>query len=51
MQQSVQQCGRYVTGEYRFETLHGVSHWMLEEKPDAVADLLLDWITAHPSSA
>jgi hypothetical protein len=21
------------------------------EKPDAVADLLLDWITAHPSSA
>ena len=33
VQQSVQQCGRYVTGEYRFETLHGVSHWMLEEKP------------------
>ena len=51
VQQSVQQCGRYVTGEYRFETLHGVSHWMLEEKPYAVADLLLDWITAHPSSA
>jgi hypothetical protein len=24
---------------------------MLEEKPDAVADLLLDRITAHPSSA
>jgi hypothetical protein len=50
-QQSVQQCGRYVTGEYCFETPHGVSHWMLEEKPDAVGDLLLDWITAHPSSA
>ena len=50
-QQSVQQCGRYVTGEYRFETVHGVSHWMLEEKPDAVADLLLDWITPHSSSA
>ena len=48
VQQSVQQCGRYVTGEYRIETLHGVSHWMLEEKPYAVADLLLDWITAHP---
>jgi hypothetical protein len=47
VQQSVQQCGRHVTGEYRFETLHGVSHWMLEEKPDA--DPLLDWITAHPS--
>jgi hypothetical protein len=47
VQQGVQQCGRYITGEYRFETLHGVSHWMLEEKPDAV----LVWITAHPSSA
>jgi hypothetical protein len=37
-------------GEFRFETLHGVSHSMLEAKPDAAADLLLDWITAHPSS-
>jgi hypothetical protein len=24
---------------------------MLEEKPDGVADLLIDWITAHRSSA
>jgi pimeloyl-ACP methyl ester carboxylesterase len=39
--------GRYVAGEYRFETLHG-SHWMLDEQPDAVADLLLDWFAAHP---
>ena len=39
--------GRYVTGEYRFETLHG-SHWMLDEQPDAVADLLLEWLAAHP---
>ena len=51
VQQSVQQCGRYVTGEYRFDTLHGLSHGMLEEKPYAVADLLFDWITSHPSSA
>ena len=41
------QLGRYVTGEYRFETLHG-SHWMLDEQPDAVADLLLEWLAAHP---
>jgi pimeloyl-ACP methyl ester carboxylesterase len=41
-------CGRYVSGEYRFETLHGVSHWMLDEQPDAVADLLLEWFAAHP---
>jgi pimeloyl-ACP methyl ester carboxylesterase len=40
-------CGRYVSGEYRFETLHGVSHWMVEEQPDAVADLLLQWFAAH----
>ena len=36
------------TGEYRFETLHGVSHWMLDEQPEAVAGLLLDWLGAHP---
>ena len=41
-------CGRYVSGEYRFETLHRVSHWMLDEQPDAVADLLLEWFAAHP---
>ena len=41
--------GRYVSGEYRFEILGGVSHWMPEEQPDAVADLLLDWFAAHPS--
>ncbi len=40
--------GRYVSAEYRFETLRGVSHWMLDECPDAVADLLLDWFAAHP---
>lgn len=40
--------GRYVGAEYRFETLSG-SHWMLDEQPDAVADLLLDWLTAHPT--
>jgi len=51
VQQSVQQCGRYVTRRIPFETLHGVSRWMLEEQPDEVADLLLYWITAHPSSA
>jgi len=38
---------RYVTGEYRFETLRG-SHWVLDEQPDAVADLLLEWFAAHP---
>jgi pimeloyl-ACP methyl ester carboxylesterase len=42
--------GHYVTGEYRFEILHGVSHWMPDQEPNTVAGLLLDWFTAHPSA-
>ena len=37
----------YTTGEFRFEVLKG-SHWMPDEQPDAVADLLLDWFTRCP---
>lgn len=40
--------GRYVSGEYRFETLPGVSHWIPDEAPDAAAELLLEWLDAHP---
>ncbi|HEY6854927.1 MAG TPA: alpha/beta fold hydrolase [Mycobacterium sp.] len=38
---------RYVNGEYRFEILRGVSHWIPDERPDELADLLLDWFAAH----
>ncbi|MDT5068567.1 MAG: hypothetical protein QOK02_4722, partial [Mycobacterium sp.] len=41
-------CGDFVRGEYRFEVLKGVSHWILDEQPDTTADLLLDWFAAHP---
>jgi pimeloyl-ACP methyl ester carboxylesterase len=41
---------RYVTGEYRFEILPGVSHWIPDVEPDRLADLLLDWFAAHPLS-
>ena len=37
-----------MTGEYRFEILDGVSHWMPEEQPETVAGLLLEWFDAHP---
>ncbi|MDT5201379.1 MAG: hypothetical protein QOH34_2901, partial [Mycobacterium sp.] len=37
----------YVNGEYRFEILRGVSHWIPDERPDELADLLLDWFAAH----
>lgn len=41
------ECDRYVSGAYLFETLHEVSHWMVDERPDAVADVLLEWFAAH----
>ncbi|MDT5302401.1 MAG: hypothetical protein QOG79_5643, partial [Mycobacterium sp.] len=34
-------CERYVTGSYRFEVVGG-SHWIPEEQPDLVADLIVD---------
>ena len=37
----------YVSGEYRFEILPGVPHWIPDEQPDKLADLLLDWFAAH----
>ena len=44
-------CGDYVLGEYRLEVLKGVSHWILDEQPDTTADLLLDWLAAHPAAS
>jgi pimeloyl-ACP methyl ester carboxylesterase len=41
-----QLCGDYVLGEYRFEVMEGVSHWIVDEQPDAMADLLLEWFGA-----
>lgn len=32
----------HVTGPYRFEVLDGVTHWIPEQAPEAVADLVLD---------
>jgi pimeloyl-ACP methyl ester carboxylesterase len=34
-------CRRYVTGPYRFEAVDG-SHWIPEEQPDVVSDLIVD---------
>ena len=47
MPKSAHDTGRYVTGEYRFEILPGVSHWIPDEQPDKLADLLLEWFAAH----
>ena len=40
---------RYVDAPYRYQVLEGASHWLPEEKPDAVAELFLDHARAHAS--
>jgi pimeloyl-ACP methyl ester carboxylesterase len=47
LEKGARNSARYVSGEYRFEVLHG-SHWMLDEQPDVIADLLGEWLAAHP---
>jgi pimeloyl-ACP methyl ester carboxylesterase len=51
LEKGARACGNYVLGDYRFEVLEGVSHWILDEQPDTVADLLLDWFAAHPAES
>jgi pimeloyl-ACP methyl ester carboxylesterase len=41
--------GAHVTAPYRFEVLHGVSHWVPEEAPEPLARLLLEHLAAHPT--
>lgn len=43
--------GRYVRAEYRFEILQGATHWLPDQRPDDVADLLRDWLGAHTIAA
>lgn len=40
--------GHYVDAEYRFEVLHGATHWLPDQRPDEIADLVLEWIGKHP---
>jgi pimeloyl-ACP methyl ester carboxylesterase len=35
-------CARFVTGDYRFVELPGVTHWIPEQAPDALAAAILD---------
>ncbi|MGY1711140.1 alpha/beta fold hydrolase [Geodermatophilus sp. SYSU D00758] len=39
-------CARCVTGDFRFVALEGVSHWIPEEAPDALAAAVLDRIAS-----
>jgi pimeloyl-ACP methyl ester carboxylesterase len=38
-------CAQYATGPYRFVELDGVSHWIPEQAPDALADAVLHRLT------
>jgi pimeloyl-ACP methyl ester carboxylesterase len=38
----------HVAASYRFEVLHGVSHWIPEEAPEQLATWLLEHLAAHP---
>jgi pimeloyl-ACP methyl ester carboxylesterase len=40
-------CADYVVADYRYEVFKGVSHWVVDERPTEVSDLLLDWIRTH----
>jgi pimeloyl-ACP methyl ester carboxylesterase len=37
-------CGDFVTGDYRFVELHGVTHWIPEQAPGQLATAILDRI-------
>ena len=39
-------CARYVTGDYRFVELAGVTHWIPEQAPDELARAVLDRIAS-----
>jgi pimeloyl-ACP methyl ester carboxylesterase len=38
-------CAAYVRGDYRFVTLLGVSHWIPDEAPGALAEAILDRVS------
>lgn len=40
---------KHVQGPYRFEALHGVTHWVPEQAADRLAALVLEHLAAHPA--
>jgi pimeloyl-ACP methyl ester carboxylesterase len=39
----------HVSAPYRFELLHGISHWIPEQAPDRLAGCILEHLAAHPA--
>jgi pimeloyl-ACP methyl ester carboxylesterase len=46
--QSTELTHTHVTGPFRYVELRGVSHWILEEAPDQLAELLLEQMREYP---
>lgn len=46
--QSTELTHHHVSGPFRYAELRGVSHWIPEEAPEALAELLLEHMAAHP---
>jgi pimeloyl-ACP methyl ester carboxylesterase len=44
---AAEQAPRYVAGPFRYAELRGVSHWVPDEAPEALAELLLDHLAAR----
>lgn len=42
---AARRCAAYVTGDYRFVTLEGVSHWIPDEAPERLLDAVLERIS------
>lgn len=45
----VQQTGKYVSGPYSLEMMSDVSHWIPDEAPDKLTDLILRHISKYPA--
>lgn len=46
--QSTELVHRHVSGPFQYAELRGVSHWIPDEAPDQLAELLLEHIRAYP---
>jgi len=45
--QAAEDTASWVRGPYRFEVLHGASHWIPEEHPAELAGLVLAHLREH----
>ena len=49
--QAAMATAQYIAAPYRFESLAGYSHWLLEEAPGQTAEFILNHIKDHPLTA